>query len=224
MSEIPESQPVAQPRRLPFGVWVVTFVVAVVLIAGAAKLFRNSERRGVDPMPPIGEIPPFRFTTQEGKTLTREDLLGKVWVADFIFTRCAGPCPIMTSRMAEISRALTKAKDVRVVSITVDPEHDTPEVLAEYAGRMTADPSRWIFLTGPKGEIEEFARKGMFQVLAYDDKGLPTHSTRFLVIDRQGHIRKTRNLDEPELVQKLFMDIGNLLREPISSVPNASKP
>ena len=173
-------------------------------------------------MPPIGAIPSFRFTTQEGKTLTQEDLLGKVWVADFVFTRCTGPCPLMTSRMAELAKGMTKAKDVRLVSISVDPEHDSPAVLKEYAERMLADPSQWIFLTGPKPEIDAFARKGLFQALAYDGKGVPTHSTRFLVIDREGRIRKMRNLDEPELVQKLFMDIGDLLREPMAGKASAS--
>jgi protein SCO1/2 len=213
------------PKRLPFAAWVFAFAVAGILIFGATRLFRSSERHDVDNMPPIGEIPSFRFTTQEGKSLAREDLLGKVWVADFVFTRCNGPCPVMTSRAAELAKGLAKAKDARVVSISVDPEHDTPSVLAEYASRMDADPSRWIFLTGPKPEIDAFAQKGMFQVLAYDDKGLPTHSTRFLVIDRQGRIRRTRNLDEPELVQKLFMDIGNLLRESdTSTVSNRPTP
>lgn len=211
------------PKRLPFAAWVVAFAVSAVLILGAARLFRSSQRHDVDAMPPIGEIPSFRFTTQDGKQLTREDLLGKVWVADFVFTRCNGPCPIMTSRMAELAKGLAKAKDVRLVSVSVDPDHDTPAVLAEYAARMTADPSQWIFLTGPKPEIDAFARKGMFQVLAYDDKGVPTHSTRFLVIDREGRIRKTRNLDEPELVQKLFMDIGNLLREPSAGKVSTSQ-
>ena len=210
------------PKRLPFAAWVIAFVVASVLIFGASRLFRSSERHDVEAMPPIGEIPAFRFTTQEGKSLTKEDLIGKVWVADFVFTRCNGPCPVMTSRMAELAKGLAKAKDVRVVSISVDPEHDTPAVLADYASRMDADPSRWIFLTGPKPEIDAFARKGMFQVLAYDDKGVPTHSTRFLVIDRAGRIRRTRNLDEPELVQKLFMDIGNLLRESDGGKPSSS--
>jgi protein SCO1/2 len=201
---------------------VIAFAVAGVLIFCASRLFRSSERHDVEAMPPIGEIPAFRFTTQEGKSLTKEDLIGKVWVADFVFTRCNGPCPVMTSRMAELAKGLAKAKDVRVVSISVDPEHDTPAVLADYASRMDADPSRWIFLTGPKPEIDAFARKGMFQVLAYDDKGVPTHSTRFLVIDRAGRIRRTRNLDEPELVQKLFMDIGNLLRESDGGKPSSS--
>ena len=210
------------PKRLPFAAWVIAFVVAGILIFGASRLFRSSERHDVEAMPPIGEIPAFRFTTQEGKSLTKEDLIGKVWVADFVFTRCNGPCPVMTSRMAELAKGLAKAKDVRVVSISVDPEHDTPAVLADYASRMDADPSRWIFLTGPKPEIDAFARKGMFQALAYDDKGVPTHSTRFLVIDRAGRIRRTRNLDEPELVQKLFMDIGSLLRESDGGKPSSS--
>jgi protein SCO1/2 len=216
------------PKRLPVAAWVIAFAVAGLLIFGASRLFKSSERHDVDAMPPIGEIPSFRFTTQEGKVLGKEDLLGKVWVADFVFTRCTGPCPVMTSRMAELAKGVAKAKDVRMVSISVDPEHDTPAVLSEYAGRMLADPSKWIFLTGPKQQIDDFARKGMFQVLAYDGKGVPTHSTRFLVIDREGKIRKTRNLDEPELVQKLFMDIGDLLREPttgkVSPNPTSKTP
>ena len=212
-----------QPKRLPFLAWVVAFLVAALLIAGAFRLFRYSERTSSDDLAVIGTVPDFRFTTQEGKTLTRADLLGKVWVADFIFTRCPGPCPLMSSRMAEISKELRKAKDVRLVSVSIDPTHDTPPVLAEYAARLGADPNRWIFLTGPAKEIESFTTKGMLQVLATDPAGVPTHSTRFLVIDREGRIRNARKLDEPELVQKLFMDIGGLLREhsDSKSIPSA---
>lgn len=205
-----------QPQRLPLTAWVVAFLVAVVLITAAARIFKASERRDIEETAPLGNVPEFRFTTQEGKPLTRADLLGKVWVVDFFFTRCPGPCPVMTSRMAEVSRALNKTKDVRLVSVSIDPTHDTPEVLAQYASRLNADPGRWIFLTGPQKEIEDFTQRGMLQVLAKDPNNVPTHSTRFLVIDREGRIRKSRNLDEPELVQKLFMDIGGLLREPIS--------
>ena len=194
--------------------WVITFLVAIGLIAGASKLFRSSERRGYDETPAIGTVPDFHFATQDGKTLTRQDLLGKVWVIDFFFTRCPGPCPVMSSRLAEISKELKKAKDVRLVSLSIDPEHDTPAVLNEYAAKVGADPDRWIFLTGPKNQVEEFTTKGMLQALSNADPATPVHSTRFLVIDRQGRIRSARKLDEPELVQKLLMDIGNLLREP----------
>ena len=202
------------PKRLPFTVWVITFLVAIGLIAGASKLFRSSERRGYDETPAIGTVPDFHFATQDGKTLTRQDLLGKVWVIDFFFTRCPGPCPMMSSRLAEISKELKKAKDVRLVSLSIDPEHDTPAVLNEYAAKVGADPDRWIFLTGPKNQVEDFTTKGMLQALSNADPATPVHSTRFLVIDRQGRIRSARKLDEPELVQKLLMDIGNLLREP----------
>ena len=205
-----------QPQRLPLTAWVVAFLVALVLITAAARIFKASERRDIEETVPLGNVPEFRFTTQEGKPLTRADLLGKVWIVDFFFTRCPGPCPVMTSRMAEVSRALNKTKDVRLVSVSIDPTHDTPEVLAQYASRLNADPGRWIFLTGPQKEIEDFTQRGMLQVLSKDPNNVPTHSTRFLVIDREGRIRKSRNLDEPELVQKLFMDIGGLLREPIS--------
>jgi len=175
-----------QPQRLPLTAWVVAFLVALVLITAAARIFKASERRDIEETAPLGNVPEFRFTTQEGKPLTRADLLGKVWVVDFFFTRCPGPCPVMTSRMAEVSRALNKTKDLRLVSVSIDPTHDTPEVLAQYASRLNADPGRWIFLTGPQKEIEDFTQRGMLQVLAKDPNNVPTHSTRFLVIDRGG--------------------------------------
>jgi protein SCO1/2 len=195
-------------------VWVITFLVVIVLIAGASKLFRGSEHRGYEESPPIGTVPDFHFTTQDGNPLTRADLLGKVWVIDFFFTRCPGPCPMMSSRLAEISKELKKAKDVRLVSLSIDPEHDTPQVLKEYASHLGANPDRWIFLTGPSDQVQEFTTKGMLQALSNTDPAAPVHSTRFLVIDRLGQIRIARKLDEPELVQKLLIDIGNLLREP----------
>jgi protein SCO1/2 len=203
----------SSPKSLPFLAWVIAFLMAGLVIAGANRLLRGSERKTTDANSVIGTVPDFQFTTQDGVTLSRADLLGKVWVVDFFFTRCPGPCPVMSSRMAEISKELKKAKDVRLVSVSIDPENDTPPVLSAYAKRMNADPSRWIFLTGPKKEIDAFTTKGMLQVLATDPGGLPTHSTRFMVIDREGRIRTLHKLDEPELVQKLLMDIGSLLRE-----------
>jgi len=196
--------------------WVMTFLVVMVLISGAVRMFRSSEHRGYDETPAIGTVPDFHFITQEGNPFTRADLLGKVWVIDFFFTRCPGPCPMMSSRLAEISKELKKAKDVRLVSLSIDPEHDTPAVLKEYARRFNVDPNRWIFLTGPTNQVHEFTTKGMLQALSTADPAAPVHSTRFLVIDRQGQIRIARKLDEPELVQKLLIDIGNLLREPCS--------
>jgi len=176
-------------------------------------LFRKSEQRGMMKEPPIAEVPDFSFTTQEGKTLTKADLLGKVWVADFIFTRCAGPCPIMTSHMAELASKVAKTPNVKLVSISVDPAYDTPEVLAQYAANVHADPTQWYFVTGPLDKVTTFTQQGMKQPLVSEPGAMPNHSTRFLVIDQAGMIRSCHDVSDPEAIQKILIDVGNLLRQ-----------
>ncbi len=159
--------------------------------------------------------PDFQFTAQDGSTLTKDDLKGKIWVANFIFTRCLGPCPVMTSRMAELNLRLgPKVKDVQLVTFTVDPEHDTPAVLKEYAEKVGASPAKWKFVTGPKDKIDETVMKGFLQALSKDREGMPIHSTRFVLVDREGWMRGFQDGNDPEVVQKLLMDIGDILREP----------
>lgn len=160
-------------------------------------------------------VPNFQFTAQDGSTVTNADLKGKVWVANFIFTRCLGPCPIMTSRMAELNQRLgAKTGDVNLVSFTVDPEHDTPEVLKTYGEKAGARPEKWKFVTGPKDKIEDTVVKGFLQPLSKDKEGMPMHSTRFVLVDKDGWIRGFQDGNDPEVVQKLLMDIGDILREP----------
>ena len=162
----------------------------------------------------LAKAPEFSFTSQDGKTISTADLKGKVWVANFIFTRCAGPCPLMTGHMSELNQKLgDKLKDVELVSITVDPEYDSPQVLKEYGERVGASPERWKFLTGPTDKVQNVVVKGFLQALSKDDEGAPLHSTRFIVIDREGWIRSFQDGNDPELVQKLLLDIGDLLRE-----------
>jgi protein SCO1/2 len=170
--------------------------------------------------PPIAEVPDFSFTTQEGRRLTKADLLGKVWVVDFIFTRCAGPCPVMTSHMGELALRVAKSPNVKLVSITVDPLYDTPALLAQYANNIQADPKQWYFLTGSIDKIADFTQHGMKQSLVADPGGMPNHSTRFMVIDQAGMIRTYHDGSDPEIVQKILIDIGSLLRHP-SHAPSA---
>ncbi len=195
--------------------WGVIFLIATLLIGAAALTFRRVEKNHHHPRehPFLAEIPPFSFTTQEGRMLRKEDLLGKIWIADFIFTRCAGPCPLLTSRMLELSSRLTNNPQVKLVSITVDPLYDTPEVLHRYASTIHADPSRWFFLTGPLPAMSTFIQEGMKQPLAIDPEGTPNHSTRLMLVDRQGMIRGYEEGSDPEVVQKLLTKIGDLLRE-----------
>jgi protein SCO1/2 len=206
----------APPPRIPRLGWVIAFLGITMLITWTYTQFSADirARRVASRLERLAPAPQFQFTAQDGTTVSNADLKGKIWVANFIFTRCAGPCPVMTSRMAELNQALAgKTKDVELVSITVDPEHDTPQVLKEYGERVGASPDRWKFLTGPKDQIDATVMKGFLQALSREPSGMPIHSTRFVLVDRDGWMRGFPDGNDPELAQKLLMDIGDLLRE-----------
>jgi len=212
------------PRRIPRIGWAITFIVATMLVGITWMQLKGVKPDGAEKMPVIAAIPEFSFTNQAGETVTLDDLKGRVWVADFIFTRCPGPCPVMSSRMAELQGAIQKAGGgVQLVSVTVDPEFDTSEVLAKYGERFGADPGIWWLLTGDRKEVDDFVMKGMLQPLARDGEGVPAHSQRFLVVDAQGRLRSYHDLDDGELIPKLLMDIGALMREPEKKPKAAEK-
>lgn len=154
--------------------------------------------------------------------MTKADLLGNIWIADFIFTRCQGPCPVMTSHMAELAAKLSQSPHIKFISVTVDPTHDTPEVLAAYAASIHADPKRWSFLTGPLDKVALFTQQGMKQSLVFDADGTPNHSTRLMIVDKNGMIRAYYDANNPEMIQKILTDVGKLLREP-AAPPASSK-
>ena len=196
-------------------VWVIAFVAAAVLIGLAYVSLKNT--RPATPAVPLEKfalVPEFTLTDQTGATLGSADLKGKIWVANFIFTRCKGPCPLSTLRMAELNKRLAKArKEVQLVSFTVDPDHDSPPVLAEYAKSSEADPAYWQFLTGPSADINDIVVKGLLQPLAKEPDGTPAHSTRFVMVDANGWLRGYQDSADPEILQKLMIDLGDLLRE-----------
>ena len=105
-----------------------------------------------------GSIPPFQLINQDGQPFGSSNLAGKIWIADFIYSTCPGPCPMISTRMSEMQKPLEKT-DVHFVSFTVDPEKDTPAQLREYAGQLEAQPGRWDFLTGPKSEIYKLSQE-----------------------------------------------------------------
>jgi protein SCO1/2 len=145
-------------------------------------------------LPVLGEAPPFVLTDARGVQRTRDELRGAVWVADFVFTRCPGPCPRLTRRMAELQREFADRAAVRLVSFTVDPLHDEPAVLADYGARFDADPSRWWFLTGPRDSLRAWIVDGFRLPVAETGTaggahGPILHSTRFVLVDRSGRIR-----------------------------------
>jgi len=192
--------------------WAGAFLGFVLAVAMGYSMWQASLRRDVEQLPVIRAVPDFSLVDQNGQTVTNADLRGKIWIADFIFTRCKGPCPLMTARMLEMQKALTKTPEVKLVSVTVDPEYDTPEVLKAYAEANFADPERWKFLTGDKAVIEKLVTEGFMQHLA-EENGEPVHGTMFLIVDGNGMVRSARMLEDPELIPKVLMDAGNLLRE-----------
>jgi cytochrome oxidase Cu insertion factor (SCO1/SenC/PrrC family) len=162
----------------------------------------------------------FTLTERSGRTVTRDDLLGKVWIASFIFTRCTGPCPQVSGSMARLQSELKDEKDVRLVSFTVDPEHDRPDVLKRYAVNYRADPERWLFLTGDEKVIYDLSLHSFWQGVernrgtGQSPGDAVAHSTRLSVVDRRGHFRAyydSTRLDEN--LPKLKRKVAELLRE-----------
>jgi cytochrome oxidase Cu insertion factor (SCO1/SenC/PrrC family) len=133
--------------------------LAVVIAIGVVGLWQVP-RQTRDDLRPFATVPDFALHERSGKLVTRGDLQGKVWIADFIFTRCSTECPLASARMARLQEAFATATDLYLVSITVDPEHDTPEVLSRYAESFGAHPQRWLFLTGDKAAIYRLAQEG----------------------------------------------------------------
>ncbi|HEY8901764.1 MAG TPA: SCO family protein [Chthoniobacterales bacterium] len=202
------------PSRIPRIGWAIAFAAGAAVLALAWTQLKTARRPALPPLPELATAPDFAFTAQTGAPVKRADLAGKIWITDFIFTRCAGPCPVMTERLSELQRALAVGPDdVRLVSVTVDPEYDSPAVLKKYAERFGADPARWFFLTGDPAAIETFSTRGMLLALAKDGEGAPIHSQKFVVVDQSGRIRAYHDLADPALLPNLLQDIENLRQE-----------
>jgi protein SCO1/2 len=161
-----------------------------------------------------GAVPSFQLTNQNGQSFGSAQLAGKIWIADFIYTTCPGPCPMISGRMSELQKPLEKT-DVHLVSFSVDPEKDTPKVLQAYAEKLQAEPGRWDFLTGSKSAIYKLSHDGFKLAVTdgSDAQGLPVHSTRMVLVDRRGQIRGYYDATEPEAITKLLADTNHLLRE-----------
>ena len=169
----------------------------LVLTVAVAVFTAGLRLRGSRDLPPdYGAVPDFNLTNQLDQAVSRQTLLGRVWVADIIFTRCPGPCLRMTRQMKELQDALPAGSACRLVSLTTDPEFDTPTVLKTYGERFGADPDRWTFLTGTKREIGNLASGGLklsaversvSERESPDD--LFIHSTVFVVVDGRGRLR-----------------------------------
>lgn len=186
----------------------IKIYVAVAIFLAITYIYKNTNEQ--DSLPVIGGIPDFEFIDSEGRDVGLSTLKGKVWVADFIFTTCTMACPIMTGNMNIIHKKYKKNDDLRLVSISVYPEYDTPEVLKKYASQYEANTDTWHFLTGNESTVKEVIKDG-FKIGDYED--IIFHSEKFALVDRNGMIRAYYNGMKSEDMKKLKKDINNLLKQ-----------
>lgn len=171
----------------------------------------------------FGDVSAFAFTERSGAKIARGDLAGVPWVASCIFTRCSGPCPAVTSTMKKLAERL-KGSPAKLVTFSVDPEYDTPEVLRQYATTAGADPKRWLFLTGPTAEIDAFVRQSFLSPIERNT-AVPigqqvSHSTRLVVVDKQGRVRGFYSGESDVDLDAIVARVKFLEREP--STPGTS--
>ncbi|MCG9126344.1 SCO family protein [Candidatus Poribacteria bacterium] len=190
--------------------WIVLGVV-ILTIAGITLWTTVKPNAKTSEPIPLTSVPDFNLTNQDGKPFGLSDLDGKLWVTDFIFTNCPTICPDMTQRMAELQSEISNDK-VNFLSITVDPERDTPQVLSQYALDNGAKQDRWQFLTGDKDHIYNLANKGFKLPAAYHEGVFP-HSRKFVVIKPDRTIHDYYDSRSEAAMKKLRKDIKLILKD-----------
>jgi protein SCO1 len=217
--------PVARPAARLAGrptIWILALGLLF-----AVPLVRSMTRRLSAAPPILGTLPAFSLTDQRGQPFGTRELAGKVWVADFIFTACQEACPLLSERMKQVGqRARNLGPDFHLVSISVDPERDTPEKLAAYAARYGANPLAWSFLTGPADAIEAAVVGGFKVGMGKEKQPTPGngeaagngefwqifHGENLVLVDRQLRIRGYFQTD-PQGIDLLVAAAGRVANE-----------
>ncbi|MCB9728666.1 MAG: SCO family protein [Deltaproteobacteria bacterium] len=194
--------------------WWFGIAFGLVFIPAIRPLTRHIPK----PPPVEGQLPAFALVDSRGQAVTDADLRGTVWIADFVFTSCPSTCPLVTAAMVRLQERLAAADiPVQLVTITVDPDNDTPAVLAEYAAKHGADPTRWRFLTGEHAAVEALVTQGFRSALGdrrVNAAGMIdiAHTTKLVLIDGQGRLRGYYSSDELG-IDEIYHRAQSVLRE-----------
>lgn len=202
-----------------FTVLFIPSLAYLLLISGKNK-FNRLPILGVSTISPQGDtiyhtVPPFALVNQDGESVTEKDFEGKIMVADFFFSTCETICPKMTGQLYRVQEKFKAQRELRLVSFTVDPKHDTPEVLRDYARKNLANAPKWTFLTGDQQQIYELGVKG-FLLPAQEDALAPggfLHSEMLVLVDKEKRIRGFYDGTNPSAVDTLMGEIMVLLQE-----------
>jgi protein SCO1/2 len=202
-------------KALTTVLWAVLVLTMVGVIS--AGLFRSGDRTApADNGMPVADVhvvpaeldlnvPDFSLTNQDGQTVTAQSLRGKVWIVQFIFTSCAGPCPEMAKKFASLEKTITDP-DVKFVSISVDPVNDTPAVLKAWGSQFGAQFDRWMLLTGDKDVVYRTAKAMLVAVEPGTANSPLMHSERFILIDSTGKIRSIVESGDADAMAKMVQD------------------
>ena len=201
------------------GLYYIVPAFLAVLLLGALLVARDrgaeSQARPLEGLGKFGAVPDFTLTERTGRTLTLSDLRGKIWLADFIYTACKDTCPLESASMAQLQSDLA-SESFRLVSFSVDPERDTPAVLARYADLFHADPARWFFLTGKKTDVYRLVQEGFhLSAIPIDEpphvEGEVFHDAHFILVDGSAQIRGYYESNDPAALKRLAADAKKLL-------------
>ena len=199
-------------HRTPTCVFAITSHLSLLILLFVVQGCNQSTR---EPLPILVTIDvPYTFTDQENRPVAQEMFAEKIYVADFFFTSCPTICPIMKSQMLRVYEKYKDDQRIVLLSHSIDPEHDTVEVLRDYGARLGIEADRWHLVTGSKEEIYNTAKR--YGLAAMEDKNAPggfIHSGSFTLVDRQGRIRGYYRGTEEEAVNRLIDDIAWLLNE-----------
>jgi len=185
-----------------------TAATAIVTWQNHAAVAGNSSKAESNELPVLFDAPKFALIDQDGKPFTSDQLTGKVWVCDFFFTSCGMICPRLTAKLVDFQN---RSKDLgtTIVSFSVDPDTDKPDVMKQYAERFKADPTRWRFLTGTKLQTWEVS-KGMKLSVEEQPGSQVMHSNRFMLVDANGKVRGTYDTDDADFMDRLLADAARL--------------
>jgi protein SCO1/2 len=198
-----------RPPRLAWAAAVVAAAATLGILLASRPAGRPLSKPAPAELPGLWKVPAFSYPDQDGRTVTDRDLRGRVWISDFFFTSCTSICPTMTAAMARLQKAIPD-RDVQFVSFSVDPEHDTPERLRQYAGMWKADLSRWHFLATEKDKLAATAAGMKTAIIPAAGDEQIGHSVLFSLVDRDGMVRGVYDSSDPVTLRRLAADARSL--------------